>query len=110
MTPDRDGAAKPTLRVAASPCKRCLFGADPLVSKARKAELISSALADDTFFVCHVPALRDMDDDWTGETNVACHAFYQRYKADSLALRLATMFGWVQFVDVEAEAGDHGEA
>lgn len=106
-----EAAAKPTLRVAASPCKRCLFGADPLVSADRKAELISASLKADTFFTCHVPQLRAMESGAEEDVpSVCCRVFYERYKADSLALRLATMFGFVKFVDVEAGRKDdlHG--
>lgn len=93
---------KPELLVSASACERCLMGKTPLVSPERKADLIAGALKADSFFVCHVPAKRKADHDWKGSVNVCCSAFFARYKYDSLALRLASIFNWVRFIDVES--------
>lgn len=94
-------ARKSELLVSASPCEHCLFGAKPLVSPERKAELIAESIAADSYFICHVPALRKMEHDWTGTTQVACHAFFKRYQWDVLALRLASLLHIARYIDVQ---------
>lgn len=67
-------------------CRECLFSANKIVSDVRKAEVIASA--GDGHFTCHKASLIGED--------VCCRGFYDR--GLSLAARLATILGLVEFV------------
>lgn len=81
---------RPRFDVMAHPCDQCLFGPRPLVSAARRAEIIETCSAEGTHFTCHKASLVNKD--------VCCRSFYNQWPYHSLAMRLAAMLDIVRFV------------
>lgn len=57
-------------RVTKERCGRCLFGPDPLVPPARRAEVLAECRENGTTFLCHRSTLRG--------DKVTCRAFYDQ--------------------------------
>lgn len=78
--------------IAASPCEHCLFGKAPIVSKARKREIVREIDSRDVNFLCHVPQAHGSEDE------VVCNASYHR-RPGQLA-RIAQRLNAITFVDM----------
>lgn len=77
-------------------CAECLFSAAKVVSDARRDEILEYCNRTHVAFECHKATIADR--------RVTCRGFYDARA--SLAVRLARMFGWVQFVSLTAGDSD----
>lgn len=81
-----------TFLLAAKRCDQCLFSAAKLVDDARRDEILNDCLENDVAFICHKATMRD-------GANVCCRGFHDRYRDQSLVIRLAHDLGVVAEVD-----------
>lgn len=80
-----------SLKVCEKRCDRCLFSDAPLVSRARKSEILREAVRDQSYFVCHL------------HTETVCRGFYDRMGNTSQLIRIAQRLGAVRFVGDETD-------
>lgn len=81
-------AEKPhgVLQVFDRPCKNCLYGPSPVVSKRRVAEIRRGLATGGGHFICHVASM-------AGEKDVACARYLTSPEAGSnIALRLVRKY------------------
>ena len=73
-------------RVLAKRCDQCLFSNARIVSEEGAQGIIAECLATDSHFICHKTQ------------DVCCRGFYDTHKLDVWPIRLARMWGLVDFV------------
>lgn len=82
------------LEVCERRCNQCLFSDNRVVDEDAVPDIIAGALKKDTWFTCHKGSLS------TPPRDLVCRGFYDKYKTDTRALRLAVYLKIVDFVPV----------
>jgi hypothetical protein len=80
-------------KVCARKCDRCLFSRRPLLSPARRRELLATCRSQDRHFVCHEHGVEGHGAD------VCCRGFYDANPGATNLMRIAARLGAVVFVE-----------
>jgi hypothetical protein len=81
--------------VMAEQCSECLFGKTPVVSLARRRELIREMQRNDSHFVCHKATIARGHEG----RGVCCRGDYDRNPARTNLMRVMGRLGAVRFVE-----------
>lgn len=85
-----------SFRVASERCAECLFGSTPVVSAARRREILAELTRKDSHFICHKFTI-------AGNQDVQCRGDYDRDPMRTNLSRIAHRLGAVEFVDLPNE-------
>lgn len=83
------------LKICNKACDQCLFTDNKIVPDDRAEEVVQEALSSDSWFECHKGTLQGQ--------SIVCRGFWNKYKKDSLATRLALMLNMYEFVEIPQE-------
>lgn len=88
-------------KVCAERCDHCLFGREPLVSDARRRQILNELQRRDTHFVCHKFGVGgSADEDRIDGQDVCCRGDYDRNPARTNLMRIAGRLGAIEFVEI----------
>lgn len=90
-----------SFKVCAERCDQCLFSKTPIVSNARRLDVLAECRRRDTHFICHKHATGT--EELHGE-DVCCRGFYDANPMGTNLMRIAARLGAVEFVDAPEPA------
>lgn len=87
-----------SFKVCEERCDQCLFSKTPIVSDARRRQVLRDCAREDRHFVCHKHGTGDADG-LHGE-DVCCRGFYDANPMRTNLMRIAHRLGAVEFVSL----------
>lgn len=82
-------------------CDQCLFGDNPVVSDARRKQILNQCRKFDSHFVCHKPAALELRGEYKGDTEICCRGFWDANPNGTQLMRIAERLNQVVFVEFE---------
>lgn len=83
-------------KVCAERCDQCLFSKTPIVSNARRRQVLDDCARRDTHFICHKHG-HGSEDELHGQ-DVCCRGFYDADPGRTNLMRIAGRLGAIEFV------------